>query len=387
MPIIALVDCNNFFASCEQLLNPELMEKPVCVTSNNNGCVVARSKEAKALGVKMGMPVFMAKKDFPQVIFVQGRLGVYGEISNRIIEILRNFSPAIEVYSIDEAFVDLSGLRRLYRCSYEEMGEKIKKEIFEQVGIPVSVGISTSKTLAKAATEKAKSGNGVYRIKPYGIKDELISLKTIEVWGIGTNTAAYLAKYGIRTAYQLTLQNNEWIKNRLGKRGLALKEELLGNCISPVSTKVELPKSVQKTSSFAQFTENYNYIKGSLNHHTHRACVKLRKLGMKAKVVGIMLRTKDFRVFCNKIAIVSPSNCEFEIYKQVDLLLRQLFIPNIIYRSSGVVFENLICENEEQLSLFNANPSENKQQKLCNLLDNLENKFGRDIVICLGNLV
>lgn len=380
MSVICLMDCNNFFASCEQLLNPELRDKPVCVLSNNDGCVVARSKEAKILGVKMGMPAFMSKREFPQVVYVSGRLGVYNEISVRVMSVLSQFTPTKEVYSIDEAFFDLSGLEKLYGCSYLEIGRLIKSAVMEQVGIPVSIGISSSKVLAKLATERAKSGSGVYQIDEKNLKEELIKTKVHELWGVGKNTALLMRKNGLNTAYDFASQNSNWVKVTMGKRGLELKEELLGNSVLLISTITELPKSVQKTSSFPKSTNDYEYIKKSLNYHTHKACAKLRRLGLKAKVVGIMLRTKDFKIVFNKVNLVSPTNCEFVVYKQIDALLEKSYSSHIIYRSSGVVFENLIKESEEQLSLLCQGEDKAKKEKVSYVWDKLENRFGKNII-------
>lgn len=401
MAEIGLMDCNNFFASCEQLLNPELRDKPVCIISGENGCVVARSKEAKKLGVKMGMPAFMARKEFPKVLYVNGRLGVYAEISARVMEVLRQFSPKIQIYSIDEAFFDMSGLDKLYNCSLEKVGILIKNAIFEQVGVPVSVGISKSKVLAKLATERAKKSKdakdandavdsigteGVYKIDYQDIARELKNTKIIEIWGIGRNTALALNRHGIITASQFISKNNNWIKALFGQRGLELKQELLGNCISPVSNRVEPPQSIQKTRSFEKFSDDYAFLKSTLNYHVHIACSKLRRLEMKTKIFGIMLRTKDFRVVYKKVSLNAPTNCEFVINKEIDNLLGQLYYPGILYRSSGITFENLIQESAEQLSLLEQDKNKAKKEKLSQVWDNLENRFGRNIIktgICM----
>jgi len=378
MAVIALVDCNNFYASCEQLMNPKLIGKPVCVTSNNNGCVVARSKEAKELGVRMGMPVFMAKKEFKGVIYIQGRLGLYGEISQRIMTTLRNYTPDVEEYSIDEAFLDLTGLRRLYRKSYFEIAQDIQKHISNDIGIPVSIGIAPTKVLAKLATERAKSGFGVYQIGTKGTSELLRLTNLSEIWGVGKNTAALMSKYGVRTASQFVAMDNSVLQRLLGKKGLELKEELLGHCISTVDNTFHLPKSIQKTSSFAKCTSDAKEIKNDLHYHTNRACSKLRRLKMKANVVGLMLRTKDFRVIVEKLTLPAPSNCEFEIYKFIDDLLTKHYDSAIFYRSSGVYLENLIAEQEEQLSLFYQ--GENKQQKIATICDLLKDRYGHKAI-------
>ena len=379
--VIALVDCNNFFASCEVLFRPELKGKPVCVLSNNDGCIVARSNEAKALGVKMGMPYFMAKKQFRGVIYLSGNHARYNEISKRTMTKLYDYTPSVEVYSIDEAFLDLSGTRKLHRCSYEEIIEKIRSDIKNEIGIDVSIGLSYSKTLAKLACEKAKELNkkdpsaGTYKIGYKKIKDELKITPIEDIWGVGFNTAALLRKHYISSAYDFCAQNDAWIKRVMGKVGLDLKYELLGENVNPVNPNDALPKSIQKTSSFANFTSDKTYIINALNYHCHRVCKKLRYHGLKSSVVGIMLRTKDFYVLSTKTTLETPSNSEFEFNFKIKEMLDEIYNPNIIYRSCGVTAFKLSNEDTYQMSLFNSCRVE-KNQKLSDAWDKIEKKFG-----------
>ena len=377
---IALVDCDSFYVSCEQLLNPDLRGKPVCVMSNNDGCIVARSKEAKALGIKMGSPVFQMRREYPDVHYISGRLDLYGDISGRVMNIIKDFTPLVEIYSIDEAFAEFTGLRKLYRKSYLEMAASLRSEVINKVGVPVSVGVSSSKTLAKLATERAKKTTGYYRIGFRDITDELKQTRLIDVWGFGCNTSALLNNYGINTTYEYTLQNDKWIKKILGKRGIELKYELMGECVYPVTDKVDLPKSIQKTSSFAKFTTDKNYIKNSLSYHTHRACRKLRKLNIKTQLVGVMLRTKDFKVYCGNNALIYPSDWEFEIFNTVNAIFEEIFIPDVIYRSSGVMLGNFSQSSSDQLSLFENIEKRERQNTLAKTWDNLEDKYGRNVL-------
>jgi len=378
MAEIALVDCDSFFVSCEQLVNPSLLNKPVCVTSNNNGCVVARSKEAKSLGIKMGMPVFMAKKEFPQAIYLSGNMSLYGDVSDRVMATLKEYSPLIEIYSIDEAFVDLTGLRKLYRKSYIEIAKEIRSGVKEKVGVPVSIGVSSTKVLAKLASEKAKKSDGVYKIGFRDITEELKKTDISEIWGIGKNTTALLNKYGIRTACQFILIEDTRMTKLLGKRGIELKKELLGESIYKISDKCIPPKSIQKTSSFAKFTSDESYIINSLNYHAHRACRKLRSLNLKTKTVGVMLRTKDFKVYYQKVQLIQPTDFEFDIYENIKLIFADTFIPDVIYRSSGIIFENLT--EQTQLSLFSSTKENKKGGNLATAWDKLEDKYGRGII-------
>ena len=294
--VIALVDCNNFFVSCERLLKPELIGKPVCVLSNNDGCVVSRSNEAKRLGVEMGAPYFIAKNHFKKVIFLSGNIPYYCEISKRVMDKLYDFTPDVEVYSIDEAFLDLTGLRKTFNCSYEEIVEKIVKDIKDEIGIDVSIGLSYSKTLAKLASDKAKNlqkakvEKYTYKIGYRQIQEELKSTLISEVWGIGRNTNAFLKKYLIQTAWDFVSQEDMWIKKTMGKIGLELKQELLGHVVHPVNTSCDAPKSISRSESFEEFQTDENYIKEQLNMHIHKVCKKLRKENLLTGCIGVMLR-------------------------------------------------------------------------------------------------
>ena len=197
MKVIALVDCDSFFVSCEQKVNPELKGKPVCVLSNKDGCVISRSKEAKKMGVRMGQPYFLAKNEFPDAIYVSCHHDLYGEISAEVMAVLREFSPNVQVYSVDEAFVELTGLKSLYKKNYLELALFIREQINEKVDIPVSIGVSSTKTLAKLASDKAKkSDTGVYLISNKKILQELQNTKIEEIWGIGKNLTVLFKKSG-----------------------------------------------------------------------------------------------------------------------------------------------------------------------------------------------
>ena len=376
MSEIALVDCNNFFASCEQLMNPNLLNKPFCVLSNNDGCVVARSKEAKELGISMGMPYFMAKKQFPQAIYTSGHMHLYQEISHRVMAKLSSYTPMVEAYSIDEAFLELSGLKKLYRMSYNGIIEMIQEEIMNEVGIPVSIGLASTKTLAKLACEKGKTNTGLYRIGRWNLDDELKRTAIEEIWGVGRNTAALFHKYGIYKASDIVKQNEFWLKKIWGKRGVELKQELLGESVYPVDNKPALPKSIQKTSSFAHFTSDKFYIKNSLHYHAHLAFSKLRRLGLKAEILCIMLRTKDFQVITEKVVLPGPTDSELTVNSYADKMLEKIYRPDIIYRSSGVYVEKLTEKNASQLYLFDT-PKNQKAEKLAQVWDKIEHKYGK----------
>ena len=376
--VIALVDCDSFFVTCEQIVEPTLKGKPVCVISNNEGCVISRSREAKKLGVKMGMPYFMAKKDFPEAIYIKVEHDRYDWFSKRVMECLKNFSPDIEIYSIDEAFIDLTGTRKLYKRSYTEIAKMIKEYIKEQTDVDVSIGVSHSKTLAKLASDKAKNTGGIYTIGSFRLKEELKKTNISEIWGIGRKISVFCKKWGILSGLDYINRPDVWLKKELGKTGLELKHELLGECISPVETKIEPPKSIQKTSAIIGFTSDINVIKSEISKHIHRACSKLRRWNGKCAKVGVMLRTKDFYVYSRYKDLLHPTNFELTVRKEIEELLMAIYLEGVVYRSSGIMLESLSYNKEEQLFLFD-NTSE-KDEKLAKCIDNIEQKFGKNSI-------
>ena len=380
---IALIDCDSFFVSCERKLNPKLNGIAVCVTSGERGCVIARSREAKEMGIPMGHPLFMAKKEFPDCIYISANHANYGEISSEVMGVLKEISPTVEIYSIDEAFADLTGLSKLYKMNYYNLAKYIRSEIWEKAGIPVSIGISRTKTLAKLASDKAKNTDDHICIAGRcGIEKLLKQTEIGEVWGIGRKLEPKLKGHGIRTAYDYIKKNDIWLKSRFGKLGLELKYELMGNLINRVSNAYQLPKSISDSRAFADFSSDLNYIKNELMIHIHAACRKLRKIGCKCGTIGVMLRTKDFKVYYNKINLHLPTNFEFEISDSAFPLLEEMFNPNIVYRSVGINLENFNPTATEQMQLFipEENSRKEKNEKLAESLDKLESKFGRNIV-------
>lgn len=379
--IIALIDCDSFFVSCEQAIDENLKGKPVCVMGSNASIIVARSKEAKKMGVKMGMPYFMAKKEYPDAIYISGNMQVYKDFSRKIMKILRDFSPTVEVYSIDEAFVDLTGLRKLYKKNYYGIAQLIRNRIKTEVGVNVSIGISKSKVLAKLACETAKSetSTGIYIIGQRKIPKLLKTTQIGKIWGIGRNTEKMFNRWGVLECIELVEKSDYWLKTRGGKNAVELKHELLGECIDRVKAERKLPKSIQNTLSFPKFTSDISYIKNQLNIHIHTSCTRLRRIRCKCKTVSVMLRTKDFRVYWEKANFDNFVNFELEISQIAMKLLDKLYNPELIYRSCGVTLSNFECNEESQLNLFFESNGKNFD-KLADAIDKLESKFGKNIV-------
>lgn len=379
--VIALVDCDSFFVSCEQKRNPELKNKPVCVLSNPDGCVISRSQEAKQMGVRMGEPYFMAKKEHPKAIYPVADHEYYGQVSYQVMAVLQDFSPYVQIYSVDEAFVDLTGLQRLYKKNYYELAQMLRQRVLDEVDIPVSIGISSSKTLAKLASDKAKNVEShIYQINMCDILTELENTKIEEIWGIGRRLTDKMKKNGIITALELVNKSDSWLDKQIGIHGIEMRHELLGEMTSPVLNESATPKSIQNTRAFGIFTSDFNFIKNELNLHIHTSCRKLRHHDTKCLQVGVMLRTKDFRVFYTKRDLKSPTDFELEISKIAIELLKEIYNPNILYRATGVVLEKIGEQGIEQLSLYNTGEENDKKRKLTQCFDKLERKMGKNVV-------
>lgn len=379
--VIALVDCDSFFVSCEQKRNPELKNKAVCVLSNNEGCVISRSKEAKKMGVRMGEPYFMAKKEHPKAIYITADHEYYSLVSHLVMSILKDFSPYVQVYSVDEAFVDLTGLTKLYKKNYKKLAIYLREKILKEADIPVSIGVSSTKTLAKLASDKSKNiPEGVFLIGKRKIQNVLSSTKIEEIWGIGRRLTKRLKSHGILTAKELVQKSDKWLDSKIGIQGIEMRHELLGEMISSVSNEQKLPKSIQNTRAFGIFTSDFNFIKNELNRHIHTSCRKLRQYETKCMQIGVMLRTKDFKVYYTKKDLLYPLDFELEISNIAIKLLEDIYNPEILYRSTGVVLERIGEQGTEQLSLYTDQEKNIKKEKLVKCFDKLESKFGKNII-------
>lgn len=377
--VIALVDCDCFFVSCERKDNPYLQGKPVCVMTGggSKGIIVSRSKEAKALGIKMGQPYFQVKPNFPTAICIPARHHRYTEISKQVMDTIKTFSPDVEVTSVDEAFVDLTSLNKVYHSTYTDIIKNIRQTVWDKVGIPVSIGLGTSKTLAKLASDKAKSNNGIFVIPPDKILDIVGEMPIEDVSGIGRKNSEHMKFSGIFNIRDFVEKGNGWIRKVFGINGLNLKSELTGVATSLVNNEPTAPQSIQVTRSFEDFTQSLEYLEHELNRHVHEACQKLRRWNGFCQGVEVMLRTKDFKYLAIEAKLPNPTNGDQEVRMTAMSLLKQLYRPNLIYRSTGVTLTHLTY-GEVQQSLFEeVKPHDDK---LSHRVDELEAKFGKGIV-------
>ena len=377
--VIALVDCDCFFVSCERKDNLLLNGKPVCVMTgaSSKGIIVSRSKEAKALGIKMGQPYFQVKPNFPTAICIPARHHRYAEISKEVMDTIRTFSPDVEVTSVDEAYIDLTSLDKVYNATYTDIIKKIKQTVWDKVGIPVSIGLSTSKILAKLASDKAKNNGGIFVIPPDKILDIVGEMAIDDVCGIGRKNSEHMKFSGVFTIKDFVEKDNAWIRKAFGINGLSLKSELTGIATSFVNSEPTAPQSIQVTRSFEDFTQNLEYLEHELNGHVHEACQKLRRWNGFCGGVEVMLRTKDFKYYAMEAKLPNPTNGDQEVRIAATRLLKSLYRPNLIYRSTGVTLKYL-SYGEVQQSLFEE--TKPHDDKLSHLVDELEAKFGKGIV-------
>lgn len=381
LPVAILhVDGDAFFASCEQAINPALKGRPV-VTGLERGIVAAASYEAKARGIKRGMRIGDVRRLCPDAVILPSDYETYSLFSVRLFEILRRFSPQVEEYSIDEAFVDITGLRRLYHSSYGDIGRRIQETIHKELGITVSIGISLTKVLAKIASRQRKPA-GLTVIPGREIHLYLKDLPVSEVWGIGPNTSAYLEKLGIRTALEFATLNEAFIKKHLSKPFQEIWHELNGRSIYPViAEKKDSYRSISKARTFTPPSEDRDFIYAQLSKNLENACIKARRYGLSARKIILFLRTQDFRDEALEIRLQRPSAYPAEILPFLKEGFMRLYREGVLYRQTGVVLSELQEQRPIQPTLFEEPLRIEKMERLYRSLDSLSERFGKHVII------
>jgi DNA polymerase V len=382
--MFALVDGNNFYVSCERVFAPGLEGRPVVVLSNNDGCIISRSNEAKALGLKMAEPVFKRRdliKEHNIKVF-SSNYTLYGDMSNRMMKILRTFTPSIEIYSIDEAFLDLRGMN----CNYPDYGLKIRKTVLKNIGIPVGVGFGRTKSLAKIANKIAKKQNGVFVIDSERIQDWALRNTAIEdVWGVGRQYARLLQLKGIKTAYDFTQLDTAWIRKNMTVMGQRLKEELLGTSCIPIESFIPAKKNIATTRAFGKKISDVNVITEAVANHAVRCAEKLRKQKSNAVYVTVFIHTDPFseneKYVSNSITITlaMATNSNNEIAMAAITGLKKIYRPNLLYKKAGVIVGGITSDLYVQGNLFEGERNL-AFKKMSKVLDLLNARYGRDSV-------
>jgi DNA polymerase-4/DNA polymerase V len=373
------VDADAFFASCEQALHPELRGKPV-ITGKERGIVAAASYEAKARGVKRGMGYFDVKKMCPDAVIVPSDYETYSLFSVRMFEIFRRFSPDVEEYSIDEAFVDLTGLRRSFHCSYGVLAAKIQETVEKELGITVSVGVSLSKVLAKVGSKHNKP-HGLTVMPGRDIHVYLEKLPVEKIWGIGPNTSALLNKLGIRTALEFARKDEAFIKERLSKPYREIWCELNGMSVYPVvSESRSAYQSISKTKTFTPPSTDETFVFARLSKNLENACIKVRRHRLAATRLIVFLRKKDFRDIGVELKLNRPTGYPAELLEPLREGFNQVYQPGIPYRLTGVVLAGLMPENRVQYTLFDDPARIERMSKIYHSVDELSARFGKHTV-------
>ena len=381
---VALIDCNSFYVSCERLFNPKIQNVPVVVLSNNDGCVISRSTEAKKLGIRMGEPYFkvkdLVKKNNVQIF--SSNYALYGDLSRRVMKVLKGFTDKIEIYSIDEAFLDLSHIKDE---QVEEYGKQIRERVLKWTGIPTSVGISNTKTLSKVANHIAKKNKaGVIFLKE-NIDNILKDFDIADVWGVGRQLSKLYIKNGIDNAYKLKNISNTWVKKSTNVLGAKTVMELRGISCIDLETEETRRKSCCVSRSFGKKVESLDKLKESVTTHCLNAAEKIRTDKQTTRAVTIFIRTSPFdknrKYYSNSITIELPvaTNNSIELVKTAISGLGKIYKYGYFYQKAGVILSKLRDASEKELNLL-APILENKSQPLMRAIDFTNAKYGRNAI-------
>lgn len=383
----ALVDCNNFYVSCERLFNPNLEGKPVIVLSNNDGCAIARSEEAKALGIVMGSPAFMIKDivEKNSVFVFSSNYTLYGDLSDRVMKTFEAFVPRLEIYSIDEAFLDMHDLSNADLC---RLGMNIRKTVKQNIGIPVTVGIAPTKTLAKMANRYAKKKRrdvGVFWAANDQLIEEMLQVTEVgDIWGVGSQYAHFLIRSGFKTAYDLLKAPEEWIRKKMTVKGQRLLNELKG--VPALEWEFETPtkKNICTSRSFGKLQTDKNEIKEALCNYVATCALKLRQQRSCCKKIHVFVQTNPHKTQDQQylrsitVQVETASNDTGELIKYALKGFDIIFKAGYNYLKCGVIVMDLVAENKVQGSLFNV--SNSKSKNIMQAMDKVNRALGKDTV-------
>lgn len=384
--MIALMDCNNFFVSCERILRPDLEEKPVLVLSNNDGCIISRSNEVKAIGIKMGQPFFQTKKLVQQynIACFSANFVLYEEVSRQVMQLLEQFTPNPEVYSIDEAFLNLPDDIPHFR----QIGYDIVNTIHRQIGIPVSVGIAPSKTLAKAAADIAKKDARYKGVACIDTPEKIARLQTIlpigDVWGIGNRHARFLTSNDIFTAKDFVDKPQQWVRHYLSIVGEKTWRELQGEACFEYNRSPDKRQQIMVSRSFASPITSYEELRGPIALFAASAAYKLRQQNMVTSQIEIFLSNGHFpsaneqKVWqSTTVSFATPINNTIEITDAALQGLHKIAQKGIRYKKAGILLRSLTRREGIQTNLFDTT-NHSKNQKISDIMDSINQTYGKN---------
>lgn len=384
----ALVDCNNFYCSCERLFNPKLKGRPIVVLSNNDGCAISRSDEAKEIGVVMGQPAFMSEDLFKKhnVAVYSSNYTLYGDMSDRVMKTMAAFVPRMEIYSIDEAFLDMHDLRH---ADLLKVGVNIRRTVIRDTGIPVSVGIAPTKTLAKMANRYAKkkqTDTGVFWAANNKLVTEMLEYTEVgDIWGVGHQYALLLQRNGFKKAADLVNAPDEWIRSKMSVVGLRLVNELRG--IPAIKWEFEAPakKNICTSRSFGTLAEDKEIVAEAISNYAATCAEKLRKQKSCCKEMNVFISTNVHKIeeaqYTHSLTmeLARASNNTAELIKYALKGLNIIFKEGYRYMKCGVIVMDLVPENVLQANIFETcNLSKNK--KIMSVMDKVNNSLGKETV-------
>lgn len=370
------VDCDAFFTSVEQALKPELKGRPV-VTGKERGIVACASYEAKARGVKRPMRLFEAQKICPDLICLPSDYETYSLYSKRLFEILRRFTPTLEEYSIDEAFAEIAGLRRLHRAGYAAIAWKMKETVQRELGLTVSVGLSASKTLAKIAS-KEKKPDGFFALRANALHLFLPTVPLERVCGFGPNTVSLLGKKGIRNVWDYVMRPESWAKELLGKTGAELWHELRGEAVYPVASGIKNDyASISKMKTFTPASFEKDFVKAQLVRNLESAFIKMRRHKLRAGRMAVFLRDQDFCSSGFEVKLDRGTASTLDAVGMASTLFEELFRPGKAYRLTGIVLSKLEEDRAIQYSLFDDVPKIESLKRIDRVLDGVNELYGK----------
>lgn len=384
----ALVDCNNFYASCERVFQPNLRGVPIVVLSNNDGCVVARSGEAKVIGIPMGEPIFKLSKLIEQhgIAVFSSNYALYGDMSHRVMMILGQFVEEMEIYSIDESFLSFKGYENY---NLKEYGSTIVKAVTKGTGIPVSMGVAPTKTLAKVASKFAKKYKGYEGVCVIDCEEKRIkALKQFDisdVWGVGRRYQKKLEYYGIKTAYDLTQKSESWIKKQMTIVGVRTWKELRGIPAIELEPVNPAKQTICTSRSFGEMIEDFDMLMESVANFTAACARKLRAQRSCAGVIQVLVHTNRFREdlpqYYNSriITLPTPTNDVTELIQYARLALRSIYKDKFKYKKAGVIVMDIVPQNSVQLNLFDER-DRTKHEKVMEVLDEVHKKYGTRVL-------
>ncbi len=376
---IAHIDGDAFFTSCEEAIHPNLRGKAI-ITGGERGIVACASYTAKKLGVKRGVPLHEARKICPGLIILPSDYETYSLFSRRMFDIMRRFTPDVEEYSIDEAFSDITGMRRVLRSSYEEIALNMKKAIERELSITVSVGLSITKVLAKVASKHQKPA-GMTIIKGRDIARYLNDLPVEKIWGIGPATTNYLSKLGIRTALAFAQMPEKTVLQKFTKPGVEIWHELRGKSVYPVTAEEKSSyASISKTKTFAPPTSNAEYLFAQLMRNMESACIKARRYSLAPKKIVVFLKKQNFETAGSEANLSRPCASPLEFSGVIHELFDACYCPQDVYRATGVVLLDLGADANIQYTLFDNPIQAEKIKDLYHVADELGQKFGKHTV-------